>query len=535
MGDPKFRCIFEPLWAAVLLPCTQPKLKLVIRSMPIINAIISWLMKRRIAQIEFFMNHPHDIQEAWFQRLIKEAAKTEWGLKFGYNTIRTPEDFRNRVPVSDYEAFKPYIDRMQAGEQNLLWPSEIKWFAKSSGTTSDKSKYIPVSKQAIETCHFKGGKDLLAIYCNNNPGTRLFEGKILGMTGTHNMDDKNAISYTGDVSAVLLENLPGWVSSRRTPERSVALMKEWESKIEKMAQTTINENVTNITGVPSWTLLLLKRILEITGKENVSEVWPNLELFVHGGVNFDPYRDQYERIAPPLMNYLEAYNASEGFFAVQDRTDGNDMLLMLDHGIYYEFIPLDELDNENPRALSLHEVKTGEVYALVISTNAGLWRYLIGDTIRFTNLSPYRIVIMGRTKNFINAVGEELMIDNAEKAISVACELTGAVLNEFTAAPVYFNEKENAAHEWLVEFEKQPDDLDHFTDLLDEELKKLNSDYEAKRYHDMVLRKPIIRILPQGTFYKWLKKKGKLGGQHKVPRLSNDRKHLLEILEIINN
>jgi len=503
--------------------------------MPIINALISWFMRRRIEQIEFFMNHPHQIQQAWFKRLISEAAGTEWGFKYGYKSILTPEEFRNRVPVNDYEALKPYIERMQAGEQNLLWPSKIKWFSKSSGTSSDKSKYIPVSKEAIEDCHFKGGKDLIAIYCNNYPRTRLFDGKILGMTGTHNLDDKKVVTYTGDVTAILLQNLPGWVSSRRTPERSVALMKEWESKIEKMAQITINEDVRSMTGVPSWTLLLLKRILEITGKRNISEVWPNLELFVHGGVNFDPYRDQFERIAPPLMNYLEAYNATEGFFGVQDRTDGNDMLLLLDHGVYYEFIPLDELDKESPNALPLHEVKTGVVYALVISTNAGLWRYLIGDTIRFTSLSPYRIVITGRTKNFINAVGEELMIDNAEKAISVACELSGAVLNEFTAAPVYFNEKENAAHEWLVEFVKQPDSLDHFTDLLDEELKKLNSDYETKRYQNMILRKPIIRVLPVGTFYKWLKKKGKLGGQHKVPRLSNDRKHLVEILEIIDN
>lgn len=492
-------------------------------------------MKKRISKIEFFMNHPHDVQAAWFNRLIKQAENTEWGKKHDYKSIITPEDYKNKVPVSDYEVFKPLIERMQNGEQNLLWPTEIKWFAKSSGTTSEKSKYIPVSPEAIEDCHFKGGKDLLSIYCNNHPGTRLFDGKILGMTGTHNRNDRNAISYTGDISAILLENLPSWISLRRTPDRSVALMQEWEGKIEIMAQSTLNENVTNLTGVPSWTLLLLKRILQISGKNNIAEVWPNLELFIHGGVNFEPYREQFERITPSNMNYLEAYNASEGFFGIQDQTHSNDLLLMLDYGIYYEFIPLDDLDNDNPRAMQLHEVETGEVYALVISTNAGLWRYLIGDTIRFTSLSPYRIVITGRTKNFINAVGEELMIDNAEKAISVACEFTGALLNEFTAAPVYFNEKENAAHEWLVEFEKQPGDLELFTDTLDQELKRLNSDYEAKRYHDMILRRPLIKVLPHGTFYKWLKKKGKLGGQHKVPRLSNDRKHLTEILELLNH
>jgi hypothetical protein len=502
--------------------------------MTIFNTIISWLMKRRISQIEYFMNHPHEVQLDWFNRLISQAASTEWGRNFDYASIKSPEDFQRRVPLSDYDFFKPYIDRMQAGEYNILWPGEIKWFAKSSGTTADKSKFIPVSREAIDECHFKGGKDLLSIYCNNYPDTKLFTGKVLGMSGTHNKGIAKGATYSGDVSAVLLENLPSWISHRRTPDRSIALMAEWESKIEKIARTTMIENVTNITGVPSWTLLLLKRILEIAGKENIAEVWPNLELFIHGGVNFSPYREQFEKIVPQTMNYLEAYNASEGFFGIQDRSDSSELLLMLDYGIYYEFIPLDELELENPNVLQLHEVKTGEVYALLISTNAGLWRYLIGDTVRFTSTSPYRILITGRTKNFINAVGEELMIDNAEKAISLACEHTGAILNEFTAAPVYFNDNENAAHEWLIEFERNPENIDLFCEQLDLELQKVNSDYEAKRYHDMILRKPIIRVLPKGTFYKWLKHKGKLGGQNKVPRLSNDRKYIEEIKEIIN-
>ena len=504
-------------------------------NMPILNAIISWLMKKRITQIEFFMKHPHQVQQEWFQKLITQAAGTEWGKKYHYTTIKTPEEYQKRVPVSGYEVFKPHIESMQQGQQNLLWPTAIKWFAKSSGTTSDKSKFIPVSQEALEECHFKGGKDLLSVYCNNHPDTKLFSGKVLGMAGTHNMDDDNLTSFSGDVSAILLENLPFWINWIRTPDRAVALMDEWESKIERIAQTTIQENVTNLTGVPSWTLLLLKRILEITGKKNIADVWPNLELFIHGGVNFEPYRDQFQKIMPARMNYLETYNASEGFFGIQDRQSTAGMLLMLDYGIYYEFIPLHELENENPKTLQLHEVKTGEIYALVISTNAGLWRYLIGDTIRFTSISPYRIAITGRTKNFINAVGEELMIDNAENGISIACEKTGAILNEFTAAPVYFNDNENAAHEWFIEFEKEPSDLGLFCETLDKELQKLNSDYEAKRYHDMILRKPLMRVVPKGTFYTWLKQKGKLGGQNKVPRLSNDRKYLEEILHILNN
>lgn len=502
--------------------------------MPIFNDVIIWLIKKRITQVEYFMKHPNQVQTDWFRKLISHAAETEWGKKYGYSSIKTPEEYQQRVPISDYEGLKPYIERMQKGEQKLLWPSEIKWYAKSSGTTADKSKFIPVSQEALEECHFKGGKDMLSIYCNNHPETQLFSGKVLGLTGSHNLEDVKATSYSGDVSAILLENLPFWISRFRTPERSVALMQEWESKIEKIARSTMNEDITNLTGVPSWMLLLLKRILEISGKENIGEIWPNLELFIHGGVNFEPYREQFEKIAPPAMNYLETYNASEGFFGIQDQPSSTDLLLMLDYGIYYEFIPVHELENENPKTLQLHEVKIGEIYALLISTNAGLWRYLIGDTIRFTSLEPYRITISGRTQNFINAVGEELMIDNAEKAISLACEKTGAVLNEYTAAPVYFNDNENAAHEWLIEFMKEPEDLSLFCDILDSELQKLNSDYEAKRYHDMILRKPIIRIMPGETFYKWLKKKGKLGGQNKVPRLSNDRKYLNEILEILN-
>lgn len=500
--------------------------------MPIFNSVMSWFIKKRIHQIELFMKYPHDVQGEWFRKLIISARDTEWGRKYDYKSIRTPEQFRERVPLSEYNDLKPYINRLRKGEQNILWPSDVKWFAKSSGTTSDKSKFIPVSEEALEECHFKGGKDLLSIYCNNNPDSQIFNGKALALGGSIIKDNEHSEAFHGDVSAIIMENLPFWVELIRTPEISVALMNEWESKIERIAMITKNEDVTNISGVPSWTLLLLKRIMEITGKKSIGEVWPNLELFIHGGVNFSPYREQFGKIAPPGMKYLETYNASEGFFGIQDLSTPGEMLLMLDYGIYYEFMPLSEYDVPTDKTLSLDQVETDVNYALIISTNAGLWRYMIGDTIQFTSLDPYRIRITGRTTSFINAFGEELIIDNAEKAIAMACEKASATITDYTAAPVYFDDHTNAAHEWLIEFETPPDNLDYFTEILDNALKALNSDYEAKRYHNMILRQPIIQKLPSGTFYRWLKERGKLGGQNKVPRLSNDRKYLDDIKEM---
>lgn len=499
--------------------------------MAILNSVLSWLMKKRFHQIELFMKYPHEVQQEWFKKLIAAARDTEWGRLYGYDSIETVEQYRGRVPVSDYEVFKPYINRLRKGEQNLLWNTDIKWFAKSSGTTSDKSKYIPVSIEALEECHYKGGKDMLSIYCNNNEDTRMFSGRGLAMGGSHNITEiNNENYYDGDLSAIIVQNLPYWAEFIRVPKRSVALMDEWESKIEKMATSTINHNVTNILGVPSWTLLLLRRILQITGKQHILEVWPNLEVFFHGGISFLPYRKQFSDIIPSdAMNYMETYNASEGFFGIQDRLQGDDLLLMLDYGIFYEFIPVDCLEDEHPRTFSLDQVEKGKNYALVISTNAGLWRYLIGDTVMFTCLDPYRIKITGRTRNFINAVGEEVIIDNAEKALDVACRKCNAVITEYTAAPVYFSEDENAAHEWLIEFERSPENIEYFAETLDNALKSLNSDYEAKRYHNLVLRPPIVNEARTGVFYNWLKQKNKLGGQHKVPRLSNNRKYIEEI------
>jgi hypothetical protein len=503
--------------------------------MALINSVLSWLVKQRVHQIELFMKYPHEVQLDWFRRLLNQAKNTEWGRRYDYKSITTPEDFKNRVPLNDYETMKPFIERLRKGEQNILWPSEIKWFAKSSGTTSEKSKFIPVSEEALEECHFKGGKDMLSIYCHNHPETLLFDGKGIAMGGSHQITEINNESYyyEGDLSAIIIQNLPLWVEFRRTPNLSIALMDEWEQKIEKMANATLHHDVTSASGVPSWTLLLFKRILEITGKQNILEVWPRFELFIHGGVNFVPYREQFSSLLPsPKVNYLETYNASEGFFGIQDRNLENDMLLMLDYGIYYEFLPLDLLNTENPKTHSLSEVKKGINYALVISTNAGLWRYIIGDTVIFTTLKPYRIKITGRIRNFINAFGEEVIIDNAEKALAIACEKCRAIVSEYTAGPVYLKEKERGAHEWLIEFEQEPGDIGFFTVTLDNALKSLNSDYEAKRYHDMILGEPLIRIMPKNTFYSWLKSKGKLGGQHKVPRLSNDRKYIEEILNM---
>jgi hypothetical protein len=500
--------------------------------MPIINAVLSWFMKKRIHQIDLFLKYPVEVQTEWFKKLIAKASDTEWGRLYEYSTIENPDIFRERVPLQDYNDIKPYVERLRAGEQNLLWPTQIRWFAKSSGTTSDKSKYIPVSSEALEECHFKGGKDLLSFYCNNNPETQIFDGKTLGLGGTHDYSSDKPAPYHGDVSAVIIQNLPFWFELIRTPDLSTALLDDWEEKLSRIARITSMENVTVISGVPSWMLLLLKKILEITGASAIEDVWPNLELFTHGGVNFSPYRQQFREICPSSLLYYETYNASEGFFGIQDKNIADDMLLMLDYGIFYEFIPLNELTSEKPRTLLLDQVETNTPYALVISTNSGLWRYVIGDTIMFTSLDPYRVRITGRTKSFINAFGEELIVDNAEKAIDMACRKANASIYEYTVAPVYLVGSEAGSHQWLIEFEKEPDNIQYFIELLDNALKSLNSDYEAKRYKDLILTKPLVVNLPKGTFYLWLKSKGRLGGQYKVPRLSNDRTYADEILHI---
>jgi hypothetical protein len=505
--------------------------------MAILNTLVSWLMNKRIHQIELFIKYPHEVQEEWFNKLINQGKMTEWGKIYDYKSITNAQQYAERVPVSTYEDLKPFIDRLRQGEQNLLWPEEIKWFAKSSGTTSSKSKYIPVSNSSLDECHFKGGKDMLSIYVANNPDSQIFDGRGLVMGGSHNIVEVNNESYyDGDLSAIIIQNLPFWAQFMKTPNLAIALMDEWEAKIELMAQETMQHDVTSISGVPSWTMVLIKRVLELTGKDNLLEVWPNLEVFFHGGVSFDPYREQFKHLIPSEnMNYMETYNASEGFFGIQDQKNSNELLLMLDYGIYYEFIPAEKLDEEHPQTIQLDQVKLNQNYALVISTNAGLWRYMIGDTVTFTSLKPYRIRITGRTKNFINAFGEELIVDNADKALAVACNKCKASISDYTAAPMYFNDNDSGAHEWLIEFSESPANLEYFAETFDNALKSLNSDYEAKRYHNMILRPPIIRKMEQGTFYNWLKANGKLGGQHKVPRLSNNRSIVEQILSGISS
>jgi len=499
-----------------------------------LNSVFSWFIKKRIHQIDLFKKYPHEVQSELFHRMLNSARETEFGRDHDFAAIRSFKDFQKAVPIRRYEDYEPYISKLRRGEQNVLWPTRLKWFAKSSGTTNHRSKFLPVSKEALEDCHYKGGKDLLAMYYESYPEADVHGGKSLVLGGSSKINTFSKDSYSGDLSAIIIKNLPFWVELKRVPNREVALMDNWEEKIEVMAQATMNEDVRMIAGVPSWSLVLMKRIMELKNVDNMLEVWPNLELFMHGGVSFSPYRKQYEKLIPSKkMHYLQNYNASEGFFGIQDRLVADDMLLMLDYGIFYEFVPMEELDKDNPQALSLEDVEVDKNYALVISTNAGLWRYLIGDTIRFTSTDPYRIQVTGRTKHFINAFGEELIIENAEDGLTSACEATGAIIKEFTAGPIYMSDHSTGGHEWLIEFEKEPDNIESFISALDTRLKEVNTDYEAKRTNDLTLRPPVVKAMPHGTFYEWLKRKNKLGGQHKVPRLSNNRQYVDDVLSVL--
>ena len=501
-------------------------------AIPFVNSIISWFLKKRKHQMELFIKYPIDVQEELLFRLIQSAKDTEFGKKSDFSSIRTYENFSNKVPIQQYESIEPLIERCRKGEQNLFWPTKIKWFAKSSGTTNAKSKFIPVSDEAIENCHLKAGKDMLCLYINNNEETALFNGKALRLGGSNAVYQDNN-SYFGDLSAIIIENMPFWADFSSAPSQETALMSEWETKMEAIINETIHENITSLVGVPSWMLVLLNRVLEKTGKNNILEVWPNLEVYFHGGVNFNPYREQYRKLIPKKdFKYYETYNASEGFFALQDVNGSLDLLLMLDYGIFYEFIPMSEYRGENSVAIPLSQVKKDENYAVVISTNGGLWRYLIGDTIKFTSLSPYKIRITGRTKHHINVFGEELIIENAEEALKLACKKTKSTITDYTVGPIFMDGKKQGSHEWVIEFAKAPQNLEYFTELLDNALKSLNSDYEAKRYNNMTLVMPKVHSVKEGLFYSWLKKKGKLGGQHKVPRLSNKRDFVEELITL---
>lgn len=499
-----------------------------------ITKIISKAFGPRLKQIDLYTDQAGEIQHRVLRRLVDQASQTEWGQKYDYASIRNYEDFKNRLPIQTYEEVKPYVERLRAGEQNLLWPSEIRWFAKSSGTTNDKSKFLPVSKEALEDTHYRGGKDAAALYFRMNPDSHFFSGKglILGGSYTPNLSSSHAL--VGDLSAILIQNVSPLINFVRVPSKKIALMSEWETKIEAITESTLSTNVTSLSGVPSWMLVLIKQILKKTGKQTLEEIWPNLEVFFHGGVAFTPYREQYKQvIQSSKMHYVETYNASEGYFGTQSDFSDPAMLLMIDYGIFYEFIPLEEVGTANPKAYCLEEVELNKNYAMVISTSSGLWRYMIGDTVKFTSKNPYKFIITGRTKHFINAFGEELIVDNAEKGLATACAATGAQVSEYSAAPVFMDEHAKCRHQWLIEFAKMPDSLGNFAAILDATLKEINSDYEAKRWKNIALQPLEIIVARPKLFHDWLAEKGKLGGQHKIPRLSNTREYI-ETMLVLN-
>ncbi len=501
-------------------------------SIPLFNSIASWLLKKRYHQIELFLKYPEEVQEEVLLQLVEIAEDTEIGRRYGFDSINNYDTFKERVPIVSYEDFEPIIERTRRGEQNLFWPTSVKLFAKSSGTTNAKSKFIPVSMEALEDCHYKSGKDLLCLYLNNNENSQLFTGKSLRLGGSKEIYEDNG-SYFGDLSAILIDNMPLWAEFSSTPSSKVSLMSEWESKLKAIINESVQENVTSLAGVPSWMLVLLNKVLKETGKEHLFQVWENLEVYFHGGVSFSPYKEQYKALLPRKnFRYYEIYNASEGFFAIQDRNNSSDLLLMLDYGIFYEFIPMEIYGTKNQEAIALWDVEVGKNYAIIITTNSGLWRYKIGDTVRFTSKKPYRIRVTGRTKHHINVFGEELIIENAEEALKTVCVKAGAEIKDYTAGPIFMKGNEKGSHEWIIEFRKPPADIDYFTEFLDNALKSLNSDYEAKRYNNTTLKMPTVHIARKNLFYDWLKVNDKLGGQHKIPRLSNKRDYIEELLRM---
>ena len=500
-----------------------------------ITSIAGKLFLPRQKQLESYLSHGEELQHEVLKKLIERGKDTEYGRKHLFNNVNSYEDFISNVSVNTYEELKGDIDRMRHGEENVLWRGQVKWYAKSSGTTNDKSKFIPVSQDGLNHIHYQGGKDVVALYLMMNPGSKMFDGKGLILGGSHSPNYNVANSLVGDLSAILIENINPLANLVRVPKKQTALLSDFDLKRDRIARECVNLNVTNISGVPSWMLSVLVRVMEISGKKHLQDVWPNLEVFFHGGIAFTPYRSQYEQlITSPNMHYMETYNASEGFFGIQNDTTDKSMLLMLDYDVFYEFIPMDEFGSDNPTIVPLEGIEVGKNYAMLITTSCGLWRYMIGDTVSFTSKNPYKFVITGRTKYFINAFGEELIMDNAENGLDYACKLTGAEVSEYTAAPVYMDSKAKCRHQWLIEFAKEPADINQFATILDKKLQELNSDYEAKRFHDVTLQHLEVVKARTGLFNDWLKAKGKLGGQHKIPRLSNSRKNIDELLELLS-
>ena len=503
--------------------------------MDILTKTISLFFRPRQQVLRHYAERADDLQHQQLRYLLTTAKNTEWGKRYDFSSIRTWRDFQARIPVQNYETLKEDIARMIDGESNILWPTPVRWFAKSSGTTNDKSKFLPVSQEILKKTHYQGGFDSVALYLENTPGSRFFLHKGLILGGSHAPAPLNKQVHCGDLSAVLLQNLNPLVNLVRVPSKKIILMDEWESKIKAIVESTSHADVNSLSGVPSWMLVLIRAVLRHTGREYLTDVWPNLEVFFHGGISFEPYREQYKALIPSdRMHYMETYNASEGFFGIQNDPTDHSLLLMLDYGIFYEFIPFEEVESDNPTVLPLESVEVGKNYAMLISTPGGLWRYEIGDTVRFTSLRPYKFVISGRTKHYINAFGEELMVDNADKALARTCQQTGARVKDYTAAPLFLLDKAKGRHQWLIEFEVMPPSIPEFAALLDRELQALNSDYEAKRYKEISLQPLEVVVASKDSFYEWLKRKGKAGGQHKIPRLSNSRA-IFEAIEEISN
>ena len=495
------------------------------------SRVFKWFLVFRLNEIERLKKDPIFSQESTLLELVHIACDTEFGKKYDFKSIKSVADFQKKVPIGIYEDFSPYIERMMAGGENILWPGLVVNFSKSSGTTA-RSKFLPVSGELLESC-LNAGRDELGLYLKNNPNTEILEGKSIFVGGSLKKIKEKPEIFCGDISAIMMHGLPAIGEYFRTPSLETATLSDYEIKLEKLAEETMKENVTSIAGVPTWTIALIKKVVAKAEAKNILEVWPNLEIFFHGAVSFEPYSKLFSELIPSTkMHYMEAYNASEGFFAIQDDISLiGEMLLMPDYGVFYEFIKMSEYGKENPKVYTMADVNIGENYAMIISNNAGLFRYSIGDTVQFTSLFPHRIKITGRTKHFINAFGEEVVVHNTDMAIKEACSQTGASIFDYTVCPIFIDKDKKGGHEWVVEFGKEPESIDSFVDILDSKLREINSDYDAKRFKDIVLQKLVLHSVPQGTFYKWMKMNDRLGGQNKVPRLSNSREDVEEILK----
>ena len=498
------------------------------------NTFFSWYLKKRMNEIKKFIQYPKEIQNQTLLELITIGKSTLFGEEKSFHSISTIENFKSQIRLRKYKDFEPYINKQKAGKVNVLWPGKVKCFAQSSGTTSGTVKHIPITIDSLRKCHYKGGKDLLALYYHNNPNTKLFTGKHLIIGGSSSQIITTNDQKVGDLSAIIMENLPWWCEWRRSPKKVKSLIKKnWEDKINYIVNHSSKDDIHIIAGTPSWVLIIIHEILRKNNISIIHELWPNLELYLHGGLSIEPYKESFQSISQKNIKYYQNYNATEGFFGLQYNNSDKDMLLMLDYGIYYEFIKKEDWFKSQPKTLSLEEVELNEPYEIVVTTNGGLWRYRLEDTIIFTSLNPFKIKVTGRTQQFINIAGEEVMIQHVEKAIEETSKICNCSIAEFSLSPKFEkNNKSIGYHYWIIEFLQKPDSIDEFNDILDNELQKINVDYKAKRAFNSPLKKLIVKEVRKNTFYKWLKSQNKLGGQSKIPRINNDDKCLNEILQI---